>query len=134
MSYLATFLATAAFVGCNSAGSGTTDKAKPQPMATDAAAEFLVTTAANDFHNHRSPYPLSLPPGALWARSRSGRHHKVHAVWRISARIRGRHAEWTPFVTIKTDPYEQWLGAHARGYCEQPSIVWLDGEYSSLLQ
>lgn len=26
---------------------------------------------------------------------------------------------WTHFVTIKTDPYEQWIGGNAEAYCER---------------
>lgn len=44
-------------------------------------------------------------------------------------------AEWMPFATIKTDPYEQLLGGQAAGHCQQSSIVWDDGEdLSSMLQ
>jgi hypothetical protein len=32
--------------------------------------------------------------------------------------------EWTPFVTIKTSGYEQWLGVQAASFCQQSSIIW----------
>ena len=34
--------------------------------------------------------------------------------------------EWTPFVTIKTSDYEQWLGVQAASFCEKSSIIWDD--------
>jgi len=131
MKNLATFLAIAALIGCNSAGPGAGGQAK-QP--THAPVEFLVTTAASDFHNQRPPHPA--------------RFREVHIGHVVAPNGTTRYmlcgeylpaseddtAEWTPFVTIETDPYEQWLGAQARGYCEQPSIVWLEGDYSSMLQ
>ena len=44
-------------------------------------------------------------------------------------------AEWTPFVTIKTSGYEQYLGAQAASFCERPSVIWdSQGDLSSSLQ
>ena len=42
---------------------------------------------------------------------------------------------WTAFATIKTNPYEQWLGNQAAGFCGASTIAW-DGEedLSSALQ
>jgi hypothetical protein len=36
----------------------------------------------------------------------------------------GGKAEWMPFATIKTAPYEQWLGAQAAGFCKGSSVIW----------
>ncbi len=33
-------------------------------------------------------------------------------------------AEWTPFATIKTSGYEQWIGAQAAGFCQNSSVIW----------
>src|SRR3546814_971194 len=33
----------------------------------------------------------------------------------------GGNTEWTPFATIKTSDYEQWIGAQAAGFCEHRS-------------
>jgi hypothetical protein len=33
-------------------------------------------------------------------------------------------AEWTPFATIKTSGYEQWIGAKAAGFSRDSSVVW----------
>jgi hypothetical protein len=41
--------------------------------------------------------------------------------------------EWTPFVTIKTSGYEQWLGAQAANLC-QPVIWDSEADLSSSLQ
>lgn len=43
--------------------------------------------------------------------------------------------EWTPFATIKTSGYEQWLGAQATGFCQGSSVIWdKKGDLSSSLQ
>src|SRR5881396_524140 len=52
----------------------------------------------------------------------------------LPAQERGK-AEWTPFATIKTSGYEQWVGARAAGLCQQSSIIWDEqGDLSSTLQ
>jgi hypothetical protein len=47
----------------------------------------------------------------------------------------GGTAKWTPFATIKTDGYEQWIGAQAAGICQGSSVIWEKvGDLSSSLQ
>jgi len=36
----------------------------------------------------------------------------------------GEKAEWTPFATIKTSGYEQYLGGGAAAYCAASPIIW----------
>jgi hypothetical protein len=33
-------------------------------------------------------------------------------------------AEWTPFATIKTSHYEQYIEAQAAGFCQNSSFIW----------
>ena len=44
--------------------------------------------------------------------------------------------EWTTFATIKTDPYEQWLGGQAESWCRNPKVYWekSEGDLSATLQ
>ena len=47
----------------------------------------------------------------------------------------GGNAEWTPFATIKTSDYEQWIGAQAAGFCQHSPVIWDEvGDLSSALQ
>jgi hypothetical protein len=47
----------------------------------------------------------------------------------------GGKAEWTPFATIKTSGYEQYIGAQAAGFCNDASVIWdKEGDLSSSLQ
>ena len=42
--------------------------------------------------------------------------------------------EWTPFATIKTSDYEQWLGGQALAFCQGQSVTWHEvGDLSSSL-
>lgn len=45
----------------------------------------------------------------------------------------GDKAVWTPFATIKTSGYEQWIGASS--FCQGSAVVWDKvGDLSSALQ
>jgi len=47
----------------------------------------------------------------------------------------GGRVEWTPFATIKTSGYEQWIGAQAAAFCQASSVTWdNEGDLSSSLQ
>lgn len=47
----------------------------------------------------------------------------------------GAKAEWTPFATIQTAPYEQWIGPQAAGLCQSSAVAWSKvGDLSSALQ
>lgn len=47
-----------------------------------------------------------------------------------------REGEWTTFATIKTDPYEQWLGGQAESWCRHAKVNWEEskGDLSSALR
>jgi hypothetical protein len=41
----------------------------------------------------------------------------------------------TPFVTIQTSGYEQYIGAQAASYCQRSSVIWdKEGDLSTSLQ
>jgi hypothetical protein len=47
----------------------------------------------------------------------------------------GGNAEWTPFATIKTSGYEQWIGTQAADYCQRSAVIWdKEGDLSPSLQ
>jgi hypothetical protein len=52
----------------------------------------------------------------------------------FSSALDGGKAEWTPFVTIKTSGYGQWLGSQALSFCDLSPMTWDVGDLSSLLQ
>jgi hypothetical protein len=46
-----------------------------------------------------------------------------------------RSVVWTPFATIKTSGYEQWIGAQAARFCQGSSVRWdTVGDLSSSLK
>jgi hypothetical protein len=139
-------LATFVFVGCSmtpvtrgqSQAAGPAQKlvSEVQKASTESPVEFLINSAAGDFHAQRQPHPARF------------RHVRVGHVMNpdgtkqyrlcgefLPAQEKGK-AEWTPFVTIKTSGYEQYLGAQvAARYCQRPTIIWdKEEDLSSSLQ
>lgn len=130
---LSTACSTAPATNSNSAGASPTKKpaVEPQKASIEPIKQFLLTSAASDFHDHG-------PAGPLQFRGlRIG--HIAGADGKESYRLCGEFlqqgkTEWMPFTTIKTSGYEQYIGGAVANYCPA-SIVWdTDGDLSSTLQ
>ncbi len=103
--------------------------------AATVPVEYLIASAAADFHEHGP------------AKSLHFRHVRVgHDVsadgttmymlcGEFTATQKAGKADWMPFATIKTSGYEQYMGEQAKGFCKRSSVVW-DGQkdLSSSLQ
>jgi len=105
---------------------------EPQKTSIDPVVKFLLTSAASDFHDHGPKGPLHF---------RNVRIGRLMTDGKESYRLCGEFlreedkAEWTPFATIKTSGYEQYIGGQATGYCQGSSFVWdTQGDLSSSLQ
>ncbi len=106
------------------AGSHQAPVAGLQKDSSDSVAEFLITSAAKDFHAHG-------PSGVLRFRevrfghiadSDGEKHYFLCGQFvRVQA---GGKARWTPFVTIKTSGYEQYIGMQALPFCQDTTAVW----------
>ncbi|HEX6368603.1 MAG TPA: hypothetical protein VF006_06715 [Longimicrobium sp.] len=132
MRFLVALLTTFVLVACGTAPAAR-DRSHPRNVSLDPAVEFLLTSAATDFHTHRASYP------ARFRNVRSGYFVTVEGTrqYRLCGEFlpaqQGGEAEWTRFATITTDPYEQWLGGQTAPFCDS-SVTWHRGDLSSLLQ
>jgi hypothetical protein len=124
----AALLSTLVLVACTAPAT----RAQPRTTSTDAPVDFLLTSAAADFHTHRPPYPARVRAVRIgYATTPEGtRRYMLCGAFLAQ----GGNGEWTPFATIKTSGYEQWLGTQAAGFCGSPSIVWVEGDFSPALQ
>ena len=121
-----------AVVGC-SAGPATRDSRSNKTQGSNRAVEFLLASAAMDFHTHgpaRSVRFRNVRSGYLTASDGTPQYRLCGEF--VPAEESGR-AEWTKFATIKTSGYEQYLGAGAASYCGS-SVTWDEGDLSSSLQ
>jgi len=111
------------------------DSSQATEASIDAVVQFLLTSAATDFHTHGPSQPL---------RFRAVRVGHLKAPdGKMNYMLCGQFAraqdtdkvQWTPFVTIKTSGYEQWLGVQAEAFSKDSSVVWDKvGDLSSSLQ
>ncbi len=106
--------------------------AEPQKTTLDQVLEYLLSSAATDFHTHRPPYPERFRNVRIGhTTSASG-----EAVYSLCGEFReAGKSEWSHFATIKTSGYEQWLGSQSKDYCQGRSFVWdKKGDLSSSLK
>lgn len=129
MGYVVALLVALVFAACNS-----TPVSHDQP-STDSPKEFLLTSAAADFHAHSAAAVerfrdvhfghVTTPTGA----------RQYQLCGEFLPQQREGKAEWTPFVTIKTSGYEQYLGVQAASFCQPSKFVREnDEDLSSLLK
>jgi hypothetical protein len=104
-------------------------------LSRDSIAHFLLTAAATDFHIHG-------PSGHLRFREvrmgyvvtpDSGKQYILCG--QFLRMEEGGTSEWMHFATIKTSGYEQWIGGHALGFCQDSLVIWDNaGDLSPSLQ
>ncbi len=108
---------------------------EPQAGLPDSVVQFLITSAATDFHKTLQSHPLRFREVRIGhVKAPDGKHQYLMCGEFLQADA-SDHENWIPFVTIKTSGYEQYTGAQALRFCSDTSVVWqqLD-DLSSLLQ
>lgn len=105
----------------------------PPPAAAnaeaDSAVEFLLTSAATDFHSHGPAAPLRFRNvGSGYVKSDDGLTH-----YKLCGEFSSRDGPWTRFATLKTSGYEQWIGGQADAYCDS-RMVWINRDLAVQLQ
>jgi hypothetical protein len=142
MRYLAILFATLVLAACSTAPVTRSESQAVSPTqvlapelqkaSIDSVVQFLLTAAATDFHTHRPPDPVRFRDVRIG--------HVMTPSGEVQYMLCGQFlpahkAEWTPFATIKTSGYEQWIGAQAAGFCQGSSVIWDKvGDLSSSLQ
>ncbi len=101
-----------------------TAAAEPQQASIDSVVQFLLNSAANDFHTNRPPNAVRFRSVRLAHVTTPDRKPQYRLCGEFLPAPEGGKAEWTPFATIKTSGYEQWIGAQAANYCHGSSLVW----------
>jgi hypothetical protein len=105
-----------------------------QDVSKDIAIQFLLTASATDFRAHPPAHTISFRNVRIGhIKTPDGANQYMLCGEFLPAQADGK-SEWTPFATIKTLGYEQWLGDQALGLCQRRSIIWAKGDLSSSLQ
>jgi len=87
-----------------------------------AIEQFLIEVAATDFHTHRQPDPVEFRNVRIGYIVKTGGEKQYMMCGEFLSTE--DETEWISFLTIKTDPYEQWIGFQAEPFCKEPSAVW----------
>lgn len=83
-----------------------------------ALQESLLSWSASDFAAHGSKPEEVRNVHVRYVESDSGERSYM-LCGQFLAHAGKAKATWTQFATIKTDPYEQWIGVVAEAYCER---------------
>lgn len=145
MRYLAVLLATFVLAACSTApvtrresqavGPAQVPAPELQKASMDPVVQFLITAAATDFHTHRPPDPVRFRDVRIGHVMTPSGDRQYMLCGQFLPAQEGGKAHWTPFVTIKTSGYEQWIGAQAEGFCQRSSVIWdKEGDLSPSLQ
>ena len=106
-----------------------------QQASIDSVVQLSLTAAATDFHAHRPPDPVRFREVRIGHVMTPRGEKQYMLCGHFLPAQGGGTAEWTPFATIKTSGYEQWIGAQAAGFCQGSSVIWDKvGDLSSSLQ
>ena len=106
-----------------------------QNASIDSVVQFLLTAAATDFRTHRPPDLVRFRDVRIGHVVTPGGNEQYMLCGQFLPAQEGGNAEWTPFATIKTSGYEQWIGAQAARFCQGSSVIWDKvGDLSSSLQ
>ena len=134
MRYRAALVAILILAACNRSRD-TPGEVPAVGPALEPVVEFLLTSAATDFHTHRPPDPVGFRDVRLGHVMTDSGEEQYMLCGQFLPAEGGAEAEWTPFATIKTSDYEQWIGGQGAGYCEQLPVVWDEvGDLSASLQ
>lgn len=85
-----------------------------QKASMDSVVRFLLTAAATDFHTHRPADPVRFRDVRIGHVMTPSGEEKYILCGQFLPAHEGGKAEWTPFATIKTSGYEQWIGSSCK--------------------
>jgi hypothetical protein len=120
MRYLAVLFATSVLAACSMPPATRSESQAVSP----AVVQFLLTAAATDFHTHRPSDPGRFRDVRIGHVITPNGEEQYMLCGQFLPAQEGGNAEWTPFTTIKTSGYEQWIGAQSAGFCQRSSVIW----------
>jgi len=94
-----------------------------QNASQDSIVHFLLDAAAKDFHDHQPPVPLGFRNVQFKFLTKPNEEKIYIICGQFLNQDNQNKEEWTHFATIKTDPYEQWIGSTALAYCQDSKEI-----------
>jgi hypothetical protein len=94
-----------------------------QHTSQDSMVHFLLDAAARDFLDHQPPVPLGFRNVQFKYLTNPDEGKTYILCGQFLHQDNQNKVAWTQFATIKTDPYEQWMGSNAFGYCQDSEEI-----------
>jgi hypothetical protein len=106
-----------------------------QNASADSVIQSLLTASATDFHNHQPPVPVSFQNVRTGYLKLSNGSKQYIMCGQFLSQDKQNKDEWTPFATIITSDYEQWVGNQALVFCEDSTVIWVEAaDLSTMLK
>jgi hypothetical protein len=86
--------------------------------------DFLLSAAAEDFNNSREMHPSAFRDLRIGHIMTTAEEKQYLLCGQFLISQTGEKQEWIHFATIKTDPFEQWIGGQSEALCLRSSIIW----------
>ena len=94
-----------------------------QTDSLDNIVVNLLDVSAQDFYDHQPPVPVSFREVKIKYLTKPDKKRTYLICGQFLDKDNQNKKEWTFFATIKTDPYEQWIGSNAQIYCQDSKEI-----------
>ena len=94
-----------------------------QNASQDSIVYFLLDAAAKDFHDHQPPVPVGFHNVQFKYLTKPNEGKTYLICGQFLNQDNQNKEEWTHFATIKTDPYEHWIGSNALAHCQDSKEI-----------
>jgi hypothetical protein len=106
----------------------------PEKEPADCAVAFLLASAAADFGMSQAKRPSEVRNVRAGYLEEPAIIPRFILCGEFMPQSKNGTSTWTPFVTIKTSPYEQFVGSQATSFCDNPHVTWVEDALSAELQ
>ena len=94
-----------------------------QDTSLDSVVRYLLDASAKDFHDNQPPVPVGFRNVQIKHLITPNEEMLYLICGQFLVPDKQNKEEWTPFATIKTSGYEQWIGSHAAAYCQNSKMI-----------
>lgn len=96
---------------------------EPQDDSLDHVVRNLLDMSAQDFYDHQPPVPVGFRNIQIKYLTKPDKEITYLICGQFLDKDNQDKQEWTSFATIKTDPYEQWIGSNAQAYFQDSKEI-----------
>lgn len=89
----------------------------------DSTIQLLIEVSAKDFFEHQPPAPVDFRDVKFKYLTKATNEKTYLICGQFLSRDNQNKESWVYFATIKTDPYEQWMGSNAISYCQDSKEI-----------